>query len=195
MKTSLLAAAAVATVAIAAAPAHAAEYLVPANGTVFDLPLTLTDLGGGAYTAGQTDTFRTGLNNATLRSFTINYSFAAPVDGSGSISFTTTSTVASTALLRLNSATFNGAPVTITAETAANGAITYNGMLDYADAVQGQPFTLSLAAQVRRGGSLSTSVSYVAGAVPEPASWAMMIGGFGVVGGSLRRRRTSVRFA
>lgn len=26
-------------------------------------------------------------------------------------------------------------------------------------------------------------------AVPEPASWAMMIGGFGIVGGSLRRRR------
>lgn len=33
-------------------------------------------------------------------------------------------------------------------------------------------------------------------AVPEPASWALMIGGFGLVGGALRRRvRTSVRFA
>ena len=30
-------------------------------------------------------------------------------------------------------------------------------------------------------------------AVPEPASWAMMIGGMGVVGGTLRRRRQSVR--
>ena len=27
-----------------------------------------------------------------------------------------------------------------------------------------------------------------AGAVPEPASWAMMIGGFGLVGGAMRRR-------
>ena len=36
-----------------------------------------------------------------------------------------------------------------------------------------------------------------AAAVPEPASWAMMIGGFGVVGGALRRRKanTSVRYA
>jgi hypothetical protein len=25
--------------------------------------------------------------------------------------------------------------------------------------------------------------------VPEPATWAMMIGGFGLVGGALRRRR------
>ena len=35
-------------------------------------------------------------------------------------------------------------------------------------------------------------------AVPEPASWAMMIGGFGIVGGSLRRRRrvsANVEFA
>ena len=32
--------------------------------------------------------------------------------------------------------------------------------------------------------------------VPEPATWAMMIGGFGMMGASLRRRRsTSVRFA
>ncbi|WP_380874704.1 hypothetical protein ACFB49_00770 [Sphingomonas sp. DBB INV C78] len=34
-------------------------------------------------------------------------------------------------------------------------------------------------------------------AVPEPASWAMMIAGFGMVGGAMRRRtvRASVRFA
>jgi hypothetical protein len=25
--------------------------------------------------------------------------------------------------------------------------------------------------------------------VPEPASWAMMIGGFGLIGGAMRRRR------
>ena len=37
-----------------------------------------------------------------------------------------------------------------------------------------------------------------AAAVPEPAAWAMMIGGFGLVGGALRRRRqanVSVSFA
>ena len=39
--------------------------------------------------------------------------------------------------------------------------------------------------------------SAVPGAVPEPATWAMMIGGFATIGGSLRyrRRRTSVTFA
>jgi hypothetical protein len=34
-----------------------------------------------------------------------------------------------------------------------------------------------------------------AGGVPEPATWAMMILGFGVVGGAMRRRRTTVRVA
>ncbi|TFU00447.1 PEP-CTERM sorting domain-containing protein [Polymorphobacter arshaanensis] len=28
--------------------------------------------------------------------------------------------------------------------------------------------------------------------VPEPASWAMMITGFGLIGGTLRRRRTTL---
>jgi hypothetical protein len=32
-------------------------------------------------------------------------------------------------------------------------------------------------------------------AAPEPASWAMMLGGFGLVGGAMRARRKSVAFA
>jgi len=34
-----------------------------------------------------------------------------------------------------------------------------------------------------------------AGAVPEPASWAMMLGGFGLVGGAMRRRKAKISFA
>lgn len=32
-------------------------------------------------------------------------------------------------------------------------------------------------------------------AVPEPAAWSLMVGGFGLVGGALRHRRPSLRFA
>lgn len=32
-------------------------------------------------------------------------------------------------------------------------------------------------------------------AIPEPANWAMMIAGFGLVGGAMRRRKTIVKFA
>lgn len=39
-------------------------------------------------------------------------------------------------------------------------------------------------------------VSGASGAVPEPASWALMLGGFGLVGGALRsRRRAQTSFA
>jgi len=31
--------------------------------------------------------------------------------------------------------------------------------------------------------------------VPEPASWAMMVGGFGLIGGAMRRRRITASFA
>lgn len=41
----------------------------------------------------------------------------------------------------------------------------------------------------------NVSVKTAAAAVPEPATWMMMIGGFGVVGAAMRRRRTTVRFA
>ena len=36
----------------------------------------------------------------------------------------------------------------------------------------------------------SASVSFAPGAVPESASWAMMLGGFGLVGSAMRSRRT-----
>jgi opacity protein-like surface antigen len=60
--------------------------------------------------------------------------------------------------------------------------------------------TLALAPEI--GGLAQISYDYTpaaAGAVPEPASWAMMMLGFGAIGGAMRRRRsvvsTSVRFA
>jgi hypothetical protein len=45
------------------------------------------------------------------------------------------------------------------------------------------------------GQTVVSSNFEVAQAVPEPATWAMMIAGFGLVGASMRRRKVSVRFA
>ena len=44
-------------------------------------------------------------------------------------------------------------------------------------------------------GSNSTSFTLLSSGVPEPASWAMMLGGFSLVGSAMRRRRASVSFA
>lgn len=42
---------------------------------------------------------------------------------------------------------------------------------------------------------IASTETIVQGAVPEPATWAMMIAGFGMIGGSIRRRRAIVRLA
>jgi len=39
------------------------------------------------------------------------------------------------------------------------------------------------------------TITAVPGSVPEPATWAMMIGGLGIAGGALRRRKAIVSFA
>lgn len=43
--------------------------------------------------------------------------------------------------------------------------------------------------------SIDNIVVHVRDAVPEPANWAMMIGGFALAGAAMRRRRAAVRFA
>jgi hypothetical protein len=57
--------------------------------------------------------------------------------------------------------------------------------------------TLTVTGLSERPTSLTTyaQVGAGAGAVPEPASWALMLGGFGLIGGAMRRRKAQVRFA
>lgn len=53
----------------------------------------------------------------------------------------------------------------------------------------------ALAAPCTAGGICDANFRFsgvTAAAVPEPASWAMLIAGFGLVGGTLRRRRDSI---
>ena len=61
-------------------------------------------------------------------------------------------------------------------------------------------FKLFYADQQSGGASLSFSIPdnvivTVPTAAPEPASWAMMLGGLGLVGGAMRRHKAIVRFA
>ena len=91
-------------------------------------------------------------------------------------------------------ATFNGATVI----AAANG--------DQSDPQTNRLVTLTLtgnsmtdAAKLRFRSSGNAfefdNVAIQAGAVPEPTTWALMIGGFGLVGASMRRRSAKVSFA
>lgn len=50
-------------------------------------------------------------------------------------------------------------------------------------------YTLTITGSRGTTGSFGGNVSFAAGAVPEPATWAMMLLGFGTVGFAMRRRR------
>jgi len=72
-------------------------------------------------------------------------------------------------------AALNGAPISVEMDflnTATFGVVTTNGVTYSSDS-----------------GALVGSVRGGPGAVPEPAIWALMIGGFGPAGTALRRRR------
>ena len=91
---------------------------------------------------------------------------------------------------------FTGAPTTFVfnhvapADTTAPGAFAYAASLAGSPAVRYVRYTV-LANQGLRPGL--SDISFVADAVPESASWAMMIVGFGVVGAAARRRPKLVR--
>jgi hypothetical protein len=78
----------------------------------------------------------------------------------------------------------------ITTATGAGSTLTYTGSFDLT-ASEAIGFGLSNLGNVSND---STGVQFSV-AVPEPATWAMMIGGFGLIGGSLRMRRRTTALA
>ncbi len=85
-------------------------------------------------------------------------------------------------------ATRPGGIAAIVGGSAGSGYVVANG-IDWADSFN--------ASQANGQVLLNSIVGGNAGAVPEPATWAMMIGGFGAIGGTMRyrRRKTGVSFA
>ena len=53
-------------------------------------------------------------------------------------------------------------------------------------------YTLTINGTNSNTGSLGGSITITEASVPEPATWAMMLIGFGAIGWQLRRRRTPV---
>lgn len=124
------------------------------------------------------------LNEDGDPSFSIN--FAAPIS-SISMAFAGVSTPADVRLFAYNGNTLLG--------TVAGTVTTGQFVLSFSSA--------SITRVAVTPGSFNDwvgvdNINYTAaaGAVPEPTSWAMMIAGFGVVGGAMRRRqKVSVAFA
>lgn len=94
--------------------------------------------------------------------------FQAHVDGWGDTQYLSSGSVSQSYSLDSGGAGYNSFPVTGSAYSAY--------VSDHSDA--GSPNTVNYA-------------FLISGAVPEPASWTLMIAGFGLVGAAMRRRDTA----
>lgn len=118
----------------------------------------------------------------------LSFAFASPVNAFG-FSIRDFGTLSTTSL----SLTVNG-----TTQSLLSNFLGSSGNTHYFGVTDSSPFsslTLSggVSGDIYYLDSISFGAAGAAGAVPEPASWAMMIGGFGMVGGMMRRqKRTAV---
>ena len=127
----------------------------------------------------------------------------APCTFSDTIQFTTpagytlTSATISSAMagadmttnIDFTSVTLNGVQFT----TLASGLVEFRSLLSQT-IVAGATNTLVISGTTGGNGAYGGSLTFSTAAVPEPAAWALMILGFGVVGYALRRR-PAARFA
>ena len=175
-KTLLAATALVA--AATAAPSMAATTTFP----VGSLNFQASPGGDGSYTGAL---LRVGI---AAGDFTDLFTFTLPTSGFGSGTVTTSvNSFMSLGDLDFTSVLINGTEATITRSPQGLNEVAF------ANNVQifgGQLNTLTVNGVSRGNGSYGGQLSFTPGAVPEPATWGMMILGFGMVGGAMRRRTT-----
>jgi hypothetical protein len=66
------------------------------------------------------------------------------------------------------------------------------GVTRYQDSYTGDLATATVSAYVNDFSNGGVNYAFTLAAVPEPASWALLIGGFGLTGAAMRRRRALV---
>jgi hypothetical protein len=123
-----------------------------------------------------------GNDSVTDANFVDVFDFIWPTAGMTSISFTTVAQSAGTNI-NFTSATLNGTPINLT----PNGVFEVGSLIGLATGPGPQQIVIS--GTSGGSGSYGGNLSFMPTLVPEPASWALMISGFGGVGALLRRRR------
>ena len=167
----------------------AAAFAPAANATVFhvgDMPnFYLTS--GTPFTKSITANFGNGFTTKTT--FDDIYEFTIPQDGTGSGSIST-SFSSSSNKLTITDLLINGVHFVVPSNgsgqfLAVSGINIVDGVLNTIEVI---------GKTSKRGGTYSGTLTFAAAVVPETATWAMMLGGFGLMGAVLRHRKTSLSF-
>ncbi|WP_084580338.1 FxDxF family PEP-CTERM protein [Sphingomonas azotifigens] len=180
MYRSILTAALGAAAFLSVAPAQAATYFGPADmktSTAADGTMS-TSFGQSGITAGN---------------FTHIYQFTLPENGKASGSIITSAvTFEGPTDLDLTSVFFNGVKLTGLFGGGVNEFVFANAVPIKAGVLN----EITINGFSRGNGSYGGQGVFAPAGVPEPAAWGMMIGGFALAGGALRRtRRTRVTYA
>jgi opacity protein-like surface antigen len=167
MKTAVLATAMAAAILCAASAASAARTVIltpPAADGSFSGTFGETGVAAGDFSDTFTFAMPTGVAGATITTNFVS-------DLLNNIDF--------------SSATFNGHAFSL----SPTGQVEQGYVLDVP--VTGGTQMLTVNGKSGGNGSFSGTLSFALAALPEPASWAMMIVGFGGIGATLRRKRVA----
>jgi len=161
-----------------------------ANATVFhvgDMP-NFYITSGTPFSPSITANFGNGFTTKTT--FDDSYEFTIPQNGTGSGSISTSFSSASNKLV-ITDLLINGVHYVVPSNgsgqyLAVSGITILDGVLNTIEVI---------GKTSKRGGTYSGTMTFTAAVVPETATWAMMLSGFGLIGAVLRRRKTSPTFA
>lgn len=149
------------------------------------------DIPGAEVIPGETTT--THSYNAGTGAFLDTFSFELP---NGFIGFTLSSIgFLVNSSLNVGNFSFNGTPLTVVNTPSGGGGNVVMGFSGPLPVVLGGPQVLTVSGFGGPDAVFSGTATFERGVIPEPASWALMIAGFGGTGAMLRTRRRKHAFA